>query len=47
MSVLERRRLEREIEELKKEVSELQGRNESIKKQLTNVLASIMSILQE
>lgn len=47
MSAYERRRLEREIEELKEENSELQGRNESIKRQLTNVMASIMPILQE
>lgn len=47
MSAFERRRLEREIEELKEEKSELRGRNESIKKQLTNVIANIMPILQE
>ena len=46
MSAFERRKLEREIEELKEEVSELQDRNENIKKQLTNILASIMPILQ-
>lgn len=47
MSALERRRLEREIENLEKENTELQGKHESIKKQLMNVMASIMSILQE
>jgi transposase-like protein len=47
MSAFERRRLEREIEALKEENSELKRRNESIKKQLTNVLATIMPILQE
>lgn len=47
MSAFERRRLEREIEELKEEIAELQGKNENIKKQLTSVMASIMPILQE
>ena len=47
MSAYERRKLEREIEELKEEISELHGKNESIKKQLTNVLAGLMPILQE
>jgi len=47
MSALERRRLEIEIEALKEENSELKRRNESIKKQLTNVMATIMPILQE
>ena len=47
LSAFERRKLEREIEALKEENVELQGRNESIKKQLTNVMASIMAILQE
>ena len=47
MSAFERRKLEREIEALKEENSELHNKNESIKKQLTNVIASIMPILQE
>lgn len=47
MSALERRRLEREIRELKETVEELEEEKNDIKKQLTNVLASIMPILQE
>ena len=47
MSAYERRKLEREIEELKEEISELHSKSESIKKQLTNVLAGLMPILQE
>jgi DNA-binding transcriptional MerR regulator len=47
MSAFERRMLEKKIEELKEENAELQSKNESIKKQLTNVMASIMPILQE
>lgn len=47
MSAFERRMLEKKIEELKEENAELQSKNESIKKQLTKVIASIMPILQE
>ena len=47
MSAFERRNLEKEIEALKEENAELQRKNESIMKQLTNVMASIMAILQE
>lgn len=47
MSAFEKRRLEREIETLKEENAILQGKNESIKKQLAGVLANLMPILQE
>lgn len=47
MSPFERRRLERKIEELEEENQELKDKNEGIKKQLVNVVAEIMPILQE
>lgn len=46
MSPFERRRLEREIEALKEENQELKEKHEGVKKQLTNVVAEIMPILQ-
>ena len=46
MSPFERRRLERDKEELKERIAELEEENQSIKKQLTNVVAEIMPILQ-
>ena len=47
MSPFERRRLERRISELEGENSELKEKFEGVKKQLTNVMAEIMPILQE
>lgn len=46
MSPFERRRLERDKEELKERIAELEEECEQIKKQLTNVVAEIMPILQ-
>ena len=46
MSPFERRRLEKDKEELKERIAELEDENQSIKKQLTNVVAEIMPILQ-
>ena len=46
MSPFERRRLERDKEELQERIAELEEENQSIKKQLTNVVAEIMPILQ-
>ena len=47
MSPFERRRLEREVQELEQKVLELEEENKSIKRQLTNVVAEIMPILKE
>lgn len=47
MSAYERKRLERRISELQREVSELTEEKESIKKQLVDVVAGLMPILQE
>ena len=46
MSPFERRRLEREVQELEQKVLELEEENKSIKRQLTNVVAEIMPILK-
>lgn len=46
MSPIERRRLERDKEELQRRIRELEEECEQIKKQLTNVVAEIMPILQ-
>lgn len=47
LSPFERRRLEREKEELEQQVKNLMEENIRIKKQLTNVVAEIMPILKE
>jgi len=47
LSPFERRRLEREKEQLELRVAELEEENSSIKRQLTNVVAEIMPILRE
>ena len=46
MSPFERRRLERDKEELQRRIREREEECEQIKKQLTNVVAEIMPILQ-
>lgn len=47
MSPFERRRLLRDKEELEERIAELEEENQNIKKQLTNVVAEIMPILQQ